>query len=72
MLQLNNDSFEWQKGLTVKTLLDKLGHDDKFRSLQASGMIVILNNSLVCIESYKSTFIKDGDKIRIISPPSGG
>lgn len=65
MIKLNNRDFEWEEGLTVQGLLNK-------KSYTYPKLIIKINHVLILSEEYASTFIRDGDDVKVIHLLAGG
>lgn len=65
MIRLNNRDFEWQNGMTVKSLM-------VLKKFTFPKIIVTINETLVDEKKYEETPIMDGDDVKIIHLLAGG
>lgn len=65
MIRLNNRDFEWQNGMTVKSLM-------VLKKYTFPKIIVTINEILVDEKKYEETPIMDGDDVKIIHLLAGG
>jgi len=73
MITVNNQDFEWRKGLTVAGLLEVLRKIRKYKEIiETQNLTVSVNSKLVPTDQYNSTTINDKDMIYIFSFLSGG
>ena len=73
MITVNNQDFEWRKGLTVAGLLEVLRKIRKYKEIiETQNLTVSVNSKLVPTDQYNSTAIHDKDMIYIFSFLSGG
>jgi len=64
-VSVNGEMKEVSENLNVTELIDELGYTTK-------GFAVAVNTTFVALDTYKSTLIKEGDKIDILAPVQGG
>ena len=61
----NRDRVEWQEGLTVQGLFDRLGYEYAL-------ITVTVNGELVAEEDYGSTAVPDGAEVTVFHLAHGG
>ena len=64
-VSVNGEIREISEGLNVNGLIEALGYTSQ-------GFAVAVNTTFVALDTYKSTLIKEGDKIDILAPVQGG
>lgn len=72
MILVNQLEFEWEEGMTVETLLEKIKEDGRLRYLVNPAIMVIVNQRLVPPDDYAQRLIQDGDLIKLKMPMAGG
>lgn len=72
MIRVNYREMEWEKGLTVEKLLQKLKEDSSLKYFMSSKATVVINSEVVPPTEYSSRLIQDGDDIRIYPFVAGG
>ena len=65
MIKVNNRDFEWQAGMTIKSLME-------LKKYTFPKIMVQINNVLIDETKYAETPIKDGDDVKIIHLLAGG
>ncbi len=65
MIKVNGAQQEWQRDMTIKSLLEICDY-------QYSELIVTLNHKQIFRADYANTKVKDGDRISILHPIVGG
>lgn len=65
MIQLNNRNCEWEKGMTVRSLLDK-------KNYVFPKIIVKINGLMIDEDNWSDTTINDGDDVKAIHVFAGG
>ena len=71
MIRVNYQEMEWEEGLTVEVLLQRLKENSSFK-LFGSQAMVIVNNEMIPPEDFSTRKIQDGDEIRIYPFVAGG
>lgn len=71
MIRVNCQEMEWEEGLTVEVLLQRLKENSSFK-LFGSQAMVIVNNEMIPPEDFSTRKIQDGDEIRIYPFVAGG
>jgi sulfur carrier protein len=64
-ISVNGERREISEGLNITELIEALEYKTK-------GFAVAVNMTFIPIGQYKETYIKEGDKIDILSPVQGG
>ena len=72
MIKVNNREFEWQQGLTVESLLNKIKATGDFDFILTSTITVIINKRIIQQEIYGTRLILDGEDIRLYPYIVGG
>lgn len=72
MIRVNFKELQWREGLTVEKLLETVREEPSYRVLLRDKATVVVNNEVIPPSEYKTTFIKDGDEIRIYPVIAGG
>ena len=62
---VNDKSYQFEKKLSIKELLDGLAYKDRM-------FVVALNGEFISINDYERTKVVDGDSVEILEPMSGG
>lgn len=65
MIRLNNRDFEWQEGMTVKSLME-------LKKFTYPKIMVSINEVLIDEMKYGETPIRDNDDVKIIHLLAGG
>ncbi|HOD17902.1 MAG TPA: sulfur carrier protein ThiS [Candidatus Cloacimonadota bacterium] len=64
-ITVNGNQVEWEEGMTVSSLLNKMNYTFKM-------LVVKLNGVLVKKEQYDTTLVPEGAEVSIIHLISGG
>ena len=72
MIKVNNREFEWQQGLTVESLLNKIKATGDFDFILTSTITVIINKRIIQQEIYGTRLVLDGEDIRLYPYIVGG
>ena len=72
MIKVNNRELEWQQGLTVESLLNKIKATGDFDFILTSTITVIINKRIIQQEIYGTRLVLDGEDIRLYPYIVGG
>lgn len=64
MITLNNRPMEYEAGMTIQSLIDRLNYTYPLLTMRINGVLID--------DDKKDTPIADGDKVEILHPVLGG
>ena len=72
MLRVNYREMEWEEGLSVEGLLQKMKEEKAYQFILRGRVTVILNNEVIPPSEYVTQKLSDSDEIRVYPVIAGG